>query len=207
MYTPPAFAEDDPETLHGVMREHPFVVLISQSEDGPMATHLPLLLKPGAEANGVLWGHVARANPHWQALERDPAALAVFWGPHAYVSPAWYANQPSVPTWNYVTVHAHGRVETIHEQAALEPLVAELTAEFEGDDGWRFADLPDDFRQRQLKGIVGIRLVIDRLEGKLKLSQNRPPGDADRVVAALDARDDAESRATAAAMRRFGVVD
>lgn len=219
MYTPPAFAESGPETLHALMRENSFAILVSATADGPLITHLPLLLDPDEAENGVLWGHMARANPHWKAMETEPAAVAVFSGPHAYVSPRWYETQPSVPTWNYVAVHVRGRVETIHDAAALEPLVEKMTAEYEAGDGaWHFADTPEDFRQRQLKGIVGFRMTIDRLEGKLKLSQNRPPADAERVAAALDwkagegrealeGREGAESRATAAAMRRFGVVD
>jgi transcriptional regulator len=207
MYIPPAFAETDRDTLRDLMREHPFALLISQSADAPLVTHLPLVLDTGAAGNGVLYGHMARANPHWRALEDDPAVVAVFSGPHAYVSPSWYENHPAVPTWNYVAVHAHGRAETIHDPDALAPLLERMVAEFEtGDGAWRFEDQPADFRQRQMKGIVGFRIAIERLEGKIKLSQNRP-AEAVRVAAALDARQDAESHATAAAMRRFGVVE
>lgn len=211
MYTPPAFAETDRETLHALMRENSFAVLMSTTADGPIVTHLPLVLEAegaGEAGNGVLWGHMARANPHWRAMAERSGALAVFSGPHAYISPSWYETQPSVPTWNYVAVHAHGRVEIIEDPPALDRLVGKMTEIYEAGNAapWRFDDQPEDFRRRQLKGIVGFRLPIDRLEGKLKLSQNRPPADADRVVAALERRDDAESRATAAAMRRFGVV-
>lgn len=208
MYTPPDFAEDDPRILHDLMRENPFALLTSNTPDGLVATHLPVVLETNGEGPTTLCGHMAKANPHWRALEANPHALIVFSGPHAYVSPSWYQAGPAVPTWNYAAVHAYGQVSLVTDQEVLDAMVGELTEIHEGDGplAWRYDSLPDDYRARRVKGIVGFRMEIDRMEGKLKLSQNRPAGDAERVAAALEASADASARDTAAAMRRYGVI-
>lgn len=205
MFTPPAFEESDPDILHGLMRENSFALLVSNARDGPLLSHLPVILDRPDDGPATLYGHMARANPHWRALERQPRAVVVFSGPHAYVSPSWYASAPAVPTWNYLAVHAHGNASLVVDPAELDALLARMVKTFEDgrDAPWRYESLPEDYRFRQIGAIVGFRLPIDRLEGKLKLSQNRPAGDAARVAAALAAGASSAERETAAAMRRF----
>ena len=203
MYSPPAFAETDPELLHAIMRENGFAMLVSAMPDGPLITHLPVLVNDKGTA---IEGHMAKANPHWRALREEPRATVVFSGPHAYVSPSWYETAPAVPTWNFFAVHAHCRATVIEDRAVLEATLARLVAEYEAnqDAPWRFESQPDEFRAAKLKGIVGFRLEIDWLEGKLKLSQDRPAADAGRVAETLARGDSDAERETAAAMRRLG---
>jgi transcriptional regulator len=131
---------------------------------------------------------MARANPHWRRLEAQPGVLAVFHGPHAYVSPSWYAAHPSVPTWNYAVVHVHGKARLMHESRDLEPLVRRLVERHEGSrpQPWRM-DLPADYQAGMLQGIVGFEIEITVITGKFKLSQNRPAADREHVAAALAA--------------------
>lgn len=199
IYIPKHFAESDVARLHALVRDNSFGMLLSQDVSGIQVTHLPMLLDP---ARNVLRGHVARANPHWKALEKDAGALAIFSGPHHYVSPAWYGMHPSVPTWNYAVVHVQGRVRLVHEAAALEAMVRELVEFNEAfrDPPWRM-DLPADYRPKMLAGIVGFEMDIERLEGKFKLSQNRLPPDQARVIDALEGTAGDAARDTAALMR------
>jgi transcriptional regulator len=205
MYNPPAFRLDDLPALHGAIRAAGLATLVTATAEGLMATPLPLLLDPDDGPFGALHGHLARANPHW----RTPAigeAMAVFMGPDAYVSPSWYPSKQEhhrvVPTWNYVTVHAHGPAEFYEDADRLLALVTKLTKLHESPRAtpWAVSDAPADFLRGQLKGIVGLRLPITRLEGKRKLSQNRNAADREGVRAALSASDRPADRAVAAAM-------
>jgi transcriptional regulator len=207
LYDPPAFREERPEILHGLIRAARLALLVSNGPDGvPDVTHLPLLHDPSDEA--VLLGHVARANPHWRRLGAAGRAVAVFRGAEAYVSPNWYASKAEhhrvVPTWNYEAVQAEGPVEIIEDPARLLGIVTRLTEANEAAQPrpWAVADAPAAFVAGQLKGIVGLALRIERLTGKRKLSQNRTPADREGVIAGLDASTDPRDRATAAAMRR-----
>jgi len=210
MYNPPAFREDRPEVLREIVRAARLALLVSAAADGgaPDATHLPLVLEEGEGPHGTLYGHVAKANPHWRSLARAGAARAVFTGPEAYVSPSLYASKQEhgrvVPTWNYVAVHAIGPVEVIEDAERLHAIVSRLTDRHEAAraDRWAVTDAPEPFVAGQLKGIVGIALRIETLIGKRKLSQNRSEADRDGVVAGLSASEDARDRETAAAMRR-----
>lgn len=200
MYTPPAFAEDDPELLAAIMREARLSLLVSNGPDGvPLITHLPLQFR-----DGVVIGHMARANPHWRGLERG---VAVFQGVEAYVSPSAYPSKAEhhrvVPTWNYEAVHAHGPIEVVQDAARLHAIVSGLTDAHESKRAtpWAVADAPAEFVAGQLKGIVGVVLRVERLIGKRKLSQNRPVADAEGVATDLAASGDARDRAVAAAMR------
>lgn len=209
MYTPPAFREDRPEVLHALMRAARLALLVSAAPDGgaPEATHLPMLLEPGEGPHGTLYGHVAKANPHWRTLAAGGPARAIFPGPEAYVSPSHYASKAEhgrvVPTWNYVAVHAIGPVEVVEDAARLHALVSRLTDHHEGPraDPWAVADAPEPFVAGQLKGIVGIVLRIGTLIGKRKLSQNRSEADRAGVVQGLGASADPADRAVAAAMQ------
>lgn len=209
MYNPPAFAVRDPEALRAMLREARLAILVSTGADGaPEATHLPLHWDPeGGGEWGVLHGHLARANAHWKGLAAAGRALAILPGPEAYVSPSNYAAKREhgrvVPTWNYVALHAAGPVEVFDDADRLHRLVSLLTDRHEARraDPWAVTDAPEPFVAGQLKGIVGLTLRIERLEGKRKLSQNRSEADRAGVVADLAASADPGERAVAAAMQ------
>lgn len=185
MYIPAHFAESDLAILHDFIEQHPFGLLVSQFDGAPFATHLPFLLERSPDSNGVLLGHVAKANPHWRQLGGQEV-LCIFNGPHAYISPGWYQAERVVPTWNYVAVHFYGRATLIEEPSQLASLVHRLTEhmEFSRPAPWTF-DEADSYIRRLATGIVGFRIAIDRIEGKWKLNQNHPPDRRRKVVAAL----------------------
>lgn len=203
MYVPPAFREEDRDSLHAMMRAARLATLVTATAEGLVATPLPLLLEAGEGPHGVLYGHLARANPQWR-LPPMGEAMAVFMGPDAYVTPNWYATkretQKVVPTWNYVAVHAYGPVEFFEEADRLLDIVTRLTALHEASQAapWAVSDAPESFIRAQLRGIVGLRLPIARIEGKRKLSQNRSAEDRAGVIAGLAASDRAADRAMAA---------
>lgn len=208
MYNPPHFREDDPEILYGLIREARLATLVTLGAGGLFATHLPLLLQGGADGGPArLVGHLARANPQWRDFDPAVPALAIFQGPDGYVTPAWYGAKAEtgkvVPTWNYVAVHAYGRLEAVTDAEGLHAIVGTLTDRHEAarPDPWAVTDAPEDYVRAQLKGIVGVVLHIDRLEGKRKLSQNRPEADRAAVAAGLAASADPRDRALAALMR------
>jgi transcriptional regulator len=192
MYTPPAFRDDEKESLHATIRAARLANFITATADGPLATPLPLFLDASKGEHGVIYGHLARANPQWQVPPLGHA-LAIFMGPDAYVTPQWYATKQEtgnvVPTWNYVTVHASGPVEFFDDPARLMEAVRRLTDLHEADRGapWAVADAPPEFIQAQLRGIVGLRLPVTKLEGKRKMSQNRNAADRAGVAAGLAA--------------------
>lgn len=192
MYNPRDFRPQDPALLHGLVCERPLATLVVQGAEGLDAAHVPLLLDTAVGDHGVLRGHVARANPLWRiAAEGGCAALAIFHGPQAYVSPSWYPSKREhgkvVPTWNYAVVHAHGTLTATDDPAWLHALVNALTDTHEAalSEPWQVGDAPDDFITKQLRAIVGIELAVTRMEGKWKMSQNRSEGDRDGVVAGL----------------------
>lgn len=186
MYTPAAFAVTDIETLHQTMRQYSFATLVS-SGPGPMeVTHLPLHLDSTAGPRGTLTGHFARANPQSRSAI-DAPAVAIFHGPHAYISPTWYEEPNLVPTWNYVAVHARGVPRLIEDRDRLRELVRTMVADYESDrpQPWRMETLDGAVQERLLGAIVGFEMVIESLEGKWKLSQNHPVERRRRVIAAL----------------------
>ncbi len=181
------------------MQRHSFALLTSQGVGGLVATHLPLLLDPNAGTQGVLRGHMARANPQWRTV--DGEVMAVFAGPHAYVSPTWYEEPDTVPTWNYVAVHAYGTFQILDDRDALLSILRESVYTYESDkpQPWQFDESAPGI-ENMLKAIVGFRIEITRLEGKWKLSQNHTEERQRRVVRALAARPDEDSQAIAALM-------
>ena len=202
MYVPPAFRMEDLAALHATMREARLANLVTATAEGVAATPLPLFLAPEEGPFGTLYGHLARANPQWRRPARGEA-LALFMGPDAYVTPSWYASKPEhgkvVPTWNYVAVHAHGPVEFFEDPGRLLDVVTRLTALHEGrrPEPWAVSDAPEGFVRAQLRGIVGLRLPIARIEGKRKMSQNRSEADRAGVAAGLAASDRPSDRAAA----------
>lgn len=197
MYVPAHFAEADSAVIARLIQDNGFALLVSNGTAGPVATHLPLSYHP---EQGVLRGHVARANPHWHDLAESGPVLAVFSGPHGYVSPRWYQPGDSVPTWNYEAVHVYGTARLLEGEAALRPILETLAAQY--DPAWSIADLSPDYVSRMSRGIVGIEIAITRIEAKRKLSQNRPPADIAGVIAALEASGREMDRELAAAMRQ-----
>ena len=203
MYTPPAFRDADLASLHAVMREAGLCSLVTATSEGLIATPLPMFLVAAEAENGVLYGHMARANPQW-SLPPAGDGLAIFMGPDAYISPSWYETKRQtgkvVPTWNYVAVHAYGPVEFFDDTDRLREVVSRLTDIHERSriPPWAVADAPEDFIASQLAGIVGVRMPIARLEGKRKMSQNRSTADRTGVADGLAASGDAADRAVAA---------
>ena len=207
MYRPPAFAEDDPAVLADLLSRMRLATLITCVEGVPLADHLPLTFDPDRGPLGTLAGHLARANPQADPQADGRSALVVVTGSEAYVSPSWYPSKTEtgkvVPTWNYVAVHAWGRLRRFDDPERLLALVTALTETHEAGrpDPWSVGDAPADFIRAQLRGIVGFEIEIERLEGKRKLSQNRSPADRDGVITGLAASRDPSDRAVAAAMR------
>jgi transcriptional regulator len=192
MYVPPAFRDDDRASIHATIRAARLSNLVTATAEGLMATPLPLLLDDSEGKHGVLYGHVARANPQWKSAPIGEA-MAIFMGPDAYVTPSWYATKQEtgkvVPTWNYVAVHAYGPVEFFEDADRLREVVTRLTDLYEKPlaEPWAVTDAPEQFVQAQLRGIVGLRMPITRLDGKRKLSQNRSREDRARVAVGLAA--------------------
>jgi len=191
MYLPKQFAETETSVLHGLIRERPFATLVVMTSEGMGVDHIPLLVDETSGSFGVLRGHVARANPILKAELLDTDAVAIFHGPDHYITPSWYPTKQEtgkvVPTWNYVVVHAFGRLKFIDDETWLRLLVNQLTQQHEAqrDPSWALADAPEDFIATQLRGIVGIEMPIARLVGKWKLGQNRPEADRIGVIEGL----------------------
>lgn len=200
MYLPPHFKAEDDALTRSLVAANAFGVLVVPSMPDAI-THLPMILADGDAP--VLIGHVAKANPVWRAFDGETPAVAVFSGPHAYISPNWYVNESLVPTWNYAAVHAFGNPKAATDAAAADDVLQKLVAAFESDatGNWSMDRLTDDFRQRQLKGIVAFEMPVDRFETKAKMSQNRPTEDAMGALAGLEASGHPDALATAAMMR------
>ena len=207
MYTPSNFAINDLHDLQQQILDTRLAVLVTHGEQGLQASHLPLLLRPDQGPNGTLYGHFARANPQWKALQDGAQALVIFAGAEAYVSPGFYPSKAEhgkvVPTWNYVAVHAYGTAEVFTDADRLRDLVSELTDRHEAgrNNPWKVADAPAEYIDAMLKAIVGFALPIERLEGKRKLSQNRSPADIAGVREGLAASPDVHDQALAHLMR------
>ena len=203
VYLPPAFAETRPAVLVAHIERHDFGLLVSHGIAGLVASHIPFLVERRDEELHLL-GHLARPNPQVEDLGQGGEVLAIFSGPHAYISPSWYADGPSVPTWNYVDVHAYGTVRLIEDGHWLRQLLHRLADRHEAGNPvpWRVEDLPEAYIEGMLKGIIGLDIAVTRLEGKFKLSQNRPAADRPRVITALERGGDESSVAVARLMRK-----
>lgn len=203
MYIPKTFREDGIEKLHAFMQENKFAMLITMHDGVPIATHLPLLLDPQRGPYGTLRGHMARANTQWRTFDEATEALVIFQGPHAYISPSWYVTEPeiSVPTWNYAAIHAYAIPHIVHDEETLYTLLKDSVNTFEAGfaQPWTIQER-GDFMRKKMRAIVGFELPITRLEGKLKLSQNRSTDDQERVIAMLQDSEDALDVATARLM-------
>ncbi len=204
MYIPKHFEGSETEGRE-IMRTHGWALLITADAAGvPITTHMALVWENDGSPHGSLLGHLARANDHWKLFAGTAPSLALFWGPHAYVSPTWYTPGPKVPTWNYVTVHAYGRPEIVEATPAVLTILTKLAAVYEGSgaDAWGLGRLPPGNAAEQTRNIVAFRMKLDRVETKLKLSQNRELEDRRRVIARLEASEGQDARATARWMKR-----
>ena len=192
MYTPENFKVSDLQTLHADMERWNFATLITPgAEDGLQVTHLPLLLKRDTGRFGMLTGHMAKANLHWKAFNTSRQSLAIFHGPHAYISPRWYHTEEAVPTWNYVVVHAFGMPRVLQEDERMAAHLMDLIQHQEGTgpEAWRPEKLSQETFAALMKGIVYFEMPILRIEGKAKLGQNRSRRDIAGLVEGLQAAD------------------
>ncbi len=190
MYIPSQFREEDTAAIHEVMRAAKLCQFVTATSDGLMATPMPMLFEPGEGDHGVLYGHLARANPQWGATTTGDA-MVIFTGPDAYVTPSWYETKAIsgkvVPTWNYVAIHAYGPAEFFDDAGRLLDVVTRLTQQQEHDrpSPWAVSDAPETFVASQLRGIVGVRIPISRIDAKTKMSQNRNLADRKGVAEGL----------------------
>ena len=201
MYIPQHYNLTDRDAIFSLMRQHSFATIVNVVDGVPFATHMPVMVRPDV---GVMRTHIARNNPQWQAFTQDSEVLVIFQGDHSYVSPRWYEKHPSVPTWNYMTVHAYATPRIIESEPEVRELLLELVQHFEGtgQNAWDMNTLSEPYMQGMMRGLVAFELTITRLEGKLKLSQNRSSEDRAGVIQALEHSQLETERATAAAMRK-----
>jgi transcriptional regulator len=191
LYNPPAFRVEDRDIVQAHIEQTGLAMLITNGGDGPLVSHVPLLLDRKRGTHGTLLGHMAKANPQWQSGDLSVDAVAVFPGPDAYISPSWYASKQEhgrvVPTWNYAVIHARGRLQFFDDPAWILEAVERLTRRHEAAraEPWAVSDAPEPFVQSQLTAIVGLELEITSLEGKRKVSQNRENADREGVIKGL----------------------
>ena len=211
MYIPEHFRLRHDADALAFMRSNPFAILISTTADGPYATHLPLFVR--TEANEVptdenkvfLRGHVSKANPHWRYLEQQAQCMTIFHGPHSYISPSNYLARESVPTWNYAAVHVYGNARLFTSPQELQQMLDELMESFEPAYRQQWDGLSSTFRDNMLRQIVGFEISATKIEGKFKLSQNRPRQDQGNVIASLGKSNDSAVSGVARMMKEQGL--
>lgn len=187
MYIPKAYREDNPEVTDRIIREHSFALLICTDANAtPIATHLPLMAHRKEDGTLVLSGHMAKANPQWKQFE-NKRVLVVFTGAHAYISPSWY-NHPNVPTWNYCAVHVYGKVQVLEDEDARNKAMQQMMNYYESkiDGGLEYANLPESLLQQDLRGVVAFTIEAERIETVVKLSQNRDTESFQNIIAQLE---------------------
>ncbi|MGP4845543.1 FMN-binding negative transcriptional regulator [Marinobacter sp. 1Y8] len=203
MYIPEHFREADIGTLQDLIQQRSFGTLITVDDDGPVANHMPFVIDTTRGERGVLQCHVARRNPVWQTLAKDPRALAIFQGPDAYISPNWYPSKQetgkAVPTWNYIAVHARGQAQIMDNPDWLLHHLNHLTDHHERTQSapWQVADAPGEYIEKMMGAIVGIEIPISTLTGKWKASQNQPDNNRQGVIQGLHNRQETTANAMA----------
>lgn len=203
MYLPSQFEETRLDVLHQLVRSHPLGTFVILGDTGLLANHMPFLIDSRHGPCGTLRAHVARSNPVWKQFGKPVEAIVVFQGPDSYITPSWYpskhADGKAVPTWNYAVVHAYGQPRAIDDPAWLLEHVTQLTTEHESGQAlpWKVSDAPQDYRDQMISRIVGIEMPLSKIQGKWKVSQNRPLADRLGVVAGLESRATEQSRAMA----------
>ena len=204
MYIPEHFRNEDRATALAFMRANPFAILVSNTAQGPFATHVPVVVRESGEILAIR-GHVAKANPHWQYLETDPKCLMIFHGPHSYISPTNYETREVVPTWNYAAVHIYGEARTYSATDELLSMLHDLIPTFEAAYGEQWASLSEAYRQRMLSHIVGFEIGVTKLEAKFKLSQNRTKQEQQNIIDSLGGAPDSVVAGTARMMCEHGL--
>jgi transcriptional regulator len=204
LYIPEHFRLRHDADALAFMRASPFAILISSTEDGPFATHLPVFVR-AEEERVLLHGHVAKANPHWHYLEQNAECLTIFHGPHAYISPTNYTARESVPTWNYAAVHVYGNARIFSSQQDLHGMLHELIETFEPAYRAQWEGLSQKYQENMLRQIVGFEIVATKIEGKFKLSQNRTREDQANVIASLEKAEDSVVSGVACMMKEQGL--
>ncbi|MBZ6076209.1 FMN-binding negative transcriptional regulator [Microvirga puerhi] len=211
MYQPPHFREDRLDILHGFIRAQTLGMLVTSGRSGLLANPIPFLLDVSSSTKGVLKAHLSRANPQWRDIESGAEALVIFQGVDTYITPSWYETKREtgkvVPTWNYAVVQAAGPMTIMDDPNWVRAQIGALTAQQEGSfaEPWAVSDAPDDFVAAQLKGIVGVQIAIARIEGKWKVSQNRPEGDRLGVSEGLRSRESRTAQEMADLVDQRGV--
>jgi transcriptional regulator len=204
MYVPEHFRVRDHAEALGFMKANPFAILISATDDGPFASHIPVMVRESGDQL-VLRGHFAKANAHWRYLEQKPECLTIFHGPHSYISPSLYTDPQSVPTWNYGAVHVYGSARIFSAAEELLEVLHELMGIFEPGYAAHWAGLDEAYRQRMVTHIVGFEIVATKIEAKFKLNQNRSREDQQNVIASLERADDTAISGVARLMRQQGL--
>jgi transcriptional regulator len=208
MYLPKYHALTDVGAMQMHIAQHPLGAWVCTADGGLVANHIPFFLDKSHGSLGRLLGHVSRANPVWRQLDKGAPSVVMFMGPQTYITPAWYPGKQAhgkvVPTWNYVTVHAHGVARAIEDPAWILSMLTRLTdaQESSRDEPWQVNDAPTDYVQQKLRAIVGIELRIDRLEGRLKVSQDEDLADRLGTVEGLMQETDTQARAIANLVQR-----
>ena len=189
MYIPEHFRVHDHADAIAFMRANPFAILVSTTDDGPFATHLPVFVRQ-EEGHLVIRGHVAKANPHWRHIEQNGSCMTIFHGPHAYVSASNYVTRENVPTWNYGAVHVYGNARTFAAPEDLQGVLHQLIGTFEPAYAEQWGSLTDAYRERMLSHIVGFEITVTKIEAKFKLSQNRTKEEQTNVITSLEKAED-----------------
>ncbi len=200
MYIPEHFRVHDHSAL-AFMRANPFAILISSTDDGPFATHLPVFVTAAGDQL-IISGHVAKANPHWRYLEQNPTCMTIFHGPHAYVSASNYVTRENVPTWNYGAVHVYGNARSLTSPEDLQGILHQLIGTFEPAFADQWATFSETYRERMLSHIVGVEIAVTRIEAKFKLSQNRTKEEQTNVMASLEKSEDTAISGVSRLMRQ-----
>lgn len=205
MYTPVAYQEKDENSLRQCMRDWSFGTIVSSGASGLVATHLPFLVDTDSMGRTVLTTHIARKNSQYEVLMEGGEVLIIFQGPHAYVSLSWYDNQLTFPTWNYTAVHAYGRPDILNEPSDILSVLNRAVAHYDTplQGSWKFEDMPAELVQTRLPAIAGVVVIVDRLEGKMKLNQDKSDADKAGVIAALETTANVEGRAVAELMKNL----
>jgi transcriptional regulator len=204
VYIPEHFRVRDHGDAIAFMRANPFVILVSSTEDGPFASHVPVMIRETGEQL-VIRGHVAKANPHWRYLEQQARCLTIFHGPHSYVSASNYETRENVPTWNYGAVHLYGNARVFSSPESLQEILHELIATFEAKYAQQWESLDQAYRDRMLNHIVGFEITATKIEAKFKLSQNRTKVEQRNVMESLAKAEDTAVSGVARMMQEQGL--
>ena len=207
MYVPESFGVSDPRTLEAFIERYDFATLISSSSAGLVASHIPIIFRRSGE-RAVLVGHVARANSQWHCFDGMAEALAIFHGPHAYVSPSWYSTSPAVPTWNYAAVHVYGKPRATDDRTFTSAALGALVARYESTRAkpWQTESLGADFFENLARAIVAFEMPVERIEGKFKLGQNRSKEDRLGMLAGLESEHSSNADALAEFIRTHAAL-